>query len=177
MVNKNKNQRGITLVQLAVTISLIGAFVILFIVTADAIKERSKMNTVRSLTSDLMQQLQKNIRVDSRPNLLAPENNSFGGGRICDTYCTSTATWPSLADTGYVYNVIPKDDISIGISLFRLVKPINSNTTLDPNVIDDVNKTAADFSMYTKDPIFTIFLENGVISMEEFDPSLKVPIK
>lgn len=168
MIKKNKKQKGITFIHLMILISVIGAIVIFVNVSISAIKEKKKISNVREIVSALKNQLEKNIKVDSRPNLIPPSDPINGGGLICDTYCTSTATWPSLAKTGYVYSVLPGNEISRGVSLFRIIKPINLSTPMDPNIINDLQKTAADFTTLTKDPIFSVFVEEGVVSMEEF---------
>lgn len=169
MIKEIKKQKGFTLIELLVVVAIVAILSAIVVTAVSSSKEKSKVAAAKSVASNLTRQLEVITTSDSHPKLLAPENNSIGGGLIC-TSCTSTATWPSLAKTGYVYSVLPDDDMSTGSSLFRIIKPLNTDTVIEPNTINDPNKTTSELSVFTGSPIFNLSFTNGSVSMSEIRP-------
>ena len=82
-------------------------------------KDKDSLDAAKQIATSIASQI-RNISLDGG-GIVAPLDNSTGGGPIC-TNCSSNEKWPSLAKTGYVYNVITDSNIFHGDYSFSLVK-------------------------------------------------------
>ncbi len=134
-------KKGFTLVELLVVVAIIGILAVIVIIALSSSKDKANTAAAKQTASSVVRHLE--IASLDGGGVAAPTNSSTGGGPICDS-CSSTATWPSIAKTGYVYNVTADPNISDGSYSFTLTKTDKPTVTITLNGgVGSITETAA----------------------------------
>ena len=127
--------KGFTLIELLVVIAIIAILTAIVLVVLSGPRDKANAAVAKQTVESVVRQVE--IASTEGGGILAPVNNSTGGGPICSS-CTSTETWPSIEKTGYTYNVVSDPDISDGSYSFSVTKA--DKPTVSASVVGGVGK-------------------------------------
>ena len=106
-----KFKKGFTLIELLVVIAIIAILAVVVIVALTGSKDKANTAAARKTADGIMPQVV--MAYTDGGGIQPPADTSIGGGSICSN-CSSTVAWPSIAKTGYIYNVVADTNISDG---------------------------------------------------------------
>ncbi|MEI8175043.1 MAG: DUF1566 domain-containing protein [bacterium] len=119
-------KKGFTLIELLVVVAIIGILAMIVMIALSSSKDKANTAAAKQTADNVLRQIEATSIEGG--GISAPSNSSTGGGFIC-TSCSSTATWPSIAKTGYVYNAVTNANISNGNYSFTMTKANQATVT------------------------------------------------